>query len=156
MSYLVDEGGELLNAITFIVFGAVILGPALDELGWQVLAYAALSLTVVRMLPVALALLGTGARPPTLAFVGWFGPRGLATIVFAVILIDESSLPHERTMLLAVVATIGISVFAHGLTSRPLTNRYVNWYASHPRDKQPLMEGVPAAGHRRRTPTKSR
>jgi NhaP-type Na+/H+ or K+/H+ antiporter len=152
VSYLVDEGGELLNAITFIVFGAVILGPALDELGWQVLAYAVLSLTVVRMLPVAFALLGTGARRPTLAFVGWFGPRGLATIVFAVILIDESSLPHERTMLLAVVATIGISVFAHGLTSRPLTNRYVSWYASHPRERRPQMESVPTALHRWRGP----
>jgi sodium/hydrogen antiporter len=71
------------------------------------------------MLPVALSLLGSGARRPTLAFVGWFSPRGLATIVFAVILIDESSLPHERTLLLAVVATIGISVFAHGLSARP-------------------------------------
>lgn len=152
VSYLVDEGGELLNAVTFIVFGAVILGPALDELGWQVLAYAVLSLTVVRMLPVALALLGTGARRPTLAFVGWFGPRGLATIVFAVILIDESSLPHERTMLLAVVATIGISVLAHGLTSRPLTDRYVGWYASHPREELPAMESVPVAGHRWRKP----
>ena len=73
----------------------------------------------------ALSLLGSGARGPTLAFVGWFGPRGLATIVFAVIMIDESALPNERTLLLAVVATIGISVFAHGLTSRPLTDRYV-------------------------------
>jgi NhaP-type Na+/H+ or K+/H+ antiporter len=151
-SYLVDEAGELLNAVTFIVFGAAILGPALDDLGWEVLAYAALSLTVVRMLPVALSLLGTGARPPTLAFVGWFGPRGLATIVFAVILIDESSLPHERTLLLAVVATIGISVLAHGLTSRPLTNRYVGWYTSHPREELPPMESVPAAGHRWRKP----
>ena len=132
VSYLVDEGGELLNAVTFIVFGAAILGPALDDLGWEVLVYAVLSLTVVRMLPVALSLLGSGARRPTLAFVGWFGPRGLATIVFAVILIDESALPHERTLLLAVVATIGISVFAHGLSSRPLTNRYVGWYASAP------------------------
>ena len=152
VSYLVDEGGELLNAVTFIVFGAAILGPALDDLGWEVLVYAVLSLTVVRMLPVALALLGTGARRPTLAFVGWFGPRGLATIVFAVILIDESSLPHERTLLLAVVATIGISVFAHGLTARPLTNRYVRWYASHPREELPPMESVHAAAHRWRTP----
>ena len=152
VSYLVDEGGELLNAVTFVVFGAVILGPALDELGWEVLAYALLSLTVVRMLPVALSLLGSGARRPTLAFVGWFGPRGLATIVFAVILIDESSLPHERTLLLAVVATIGISVFAHGLSARPLTNRYVGWYASHPREQLPSMESVPAARHRWRTP----
>jgi sodium/hydrogen antiporter len=152
VSYLVDEGGELLNAVTFIVFGAAILGPVLDDLGWEVLAYAVLSLTVVRMLSVALSLLRTGARRPTLAFVGWFGPRGLATIVFAVILIDESSLPHERTLLLAVVATIGISVFAHGLSSRPLTNRYVAWYASHPRERPPPMESVHAAGHRWRKP----
>jgi NhaP-type Na+/H+ or K+/H+ antiporter len=104
------------------------------------------------MLPFALSLHGTGARRPTVAFVGWFGPRGLATIVFAVILIDESSLTHERTLLLAVVATIGISVFAHGLTSRPLTNRYVGWYASHPREELPPMESVPAASHRWRKP----
>ncbi len=148
VSYLVDEGGELLNAVTFVVFGAAILGPVLDDLGWEVLAYAVLSLTIVRMLPVALSLLGTGARRPTIGFVGWFGPRGLATIVFAVILIDESSLPHERTMLLAVVATIGISVFAHGLSSRPLTNRYVGWYAAHPKVELPPMESVPAARHR--------
>jgi NhaP-type Na+/H+ or K+/H+ antiporter len=152
VSYLVDEGGELLNAVTFIVFGAVILGPALDEFGWEVLVYAVLSLTVVRMVPVALSLLGSGARRPTIAFVGWFGPRGLATIVFAVILIDESSLQHERTLLLAVVATIGISVFAHGLSAQPLTNRYVRWYASHPRERLPSMESVPAAWHRSRKP----
>ncbi len=152
VSYLVDEGGELLNAVTFIVFGAAILGPALDDLTWEVLAYAVLSLTVVRMVPVALSLLGTGARRPTLAFVGWFGPRGLATIVFAVILIHESSLVHERTLLLAVVATIGISVFAHGLSSRPLTDRYVGWYASHPREQLPPMESVHAATHRWRKP----
>ena len=152
VSYLVDEGGELLNAVTFIVFGAAILGPALDDLGWEVFVYAVLSLTVVRMLPVALSLIGSGARRPTLAFVGWFGPRGLATIVFAVILIDESSLPHERTLLLAVVGTIGISVFAHGLTAQPLTNRYVGWYASHPREQSPSMESVPAATHRWRKP----
>ncbi len=152
VSYLVDEGGEVLNAVTFVIFGAAILGPALDDLGWEVLAYAVLSLTVVRMLPVALALLGTGARRPTVAFVGWFGPRGLATIVFAVIMIDESSLPHERTLLLAVAATIGISVFAHGLSSRPLTNRYVGWYGSHPREQPPRMESVHAAAHRWRKP----
>jgi NhaP-type Na+/H+ or K+/H+ antiporter len=152
VSYLVDEGGELLNAVTFIVFGAVILGPALDDLSWEVVVYAVLSLTLVRMLPVALSLLGSGARRPTIAFVGWFGPRGLATIVFAVILIDESSLPHERTLLLAVVATIAISVFAHGLSAQPLTNRYVRWYASHPREQLPSMESVPAAWHRSRKP----
>ena len=155
VSYFVDEGGEFFNAVTFIIFGAAILGPALDELGWEVVVYALLSLTVVRMLPVAIALLGTGARRPTYGFVGWFGPRGLASIVFAVILIDEATLPHERTMLLAIVTTIGISVFAHGLSARPLTERYVRWYASHPRDQRPPMETVPAAEHRWRRPAAS-
>jgi sodium/hydrogen antiporter len=152
VTYLVDETGELFNAVTFIVFGAVILGPVLDELTWQLAVYAVLSLTIVRMLPVAVAMIGTGARPPTLAFLGWFGPRGLASIVFGVILLDDADLPHEQTLLLGVVATVAVSVFAHGLTARPLTNRYVGWYQSQPRDAAPPMETVPAAEHRWRTP----
>jgi sodium/hydrogen antiporter len=152
VSYLVEESGEVLNAVTFIIFGAVILGPALDELSWEIVIYALLSLTLVRMLPVALSLLGTGARVPTHAFVGWFGPRGLASIVFAVILIEESALPHERTLLLAVVATIGISVYLHGVSARPLTDRYVRWYRSHPRDQPPRMESVSVSAIRWRRP----
>jgi NhaP-type Na+/H+ or K+/H+ antiporter len=148
VSKLVDEGGELFDAATFIVFGAVILGPVLDELTWQVVLYAVLSLTVVRMLPVALALLGTGARGATVAFLGWFGPRGLASIVFAVILIDDADLPHLRTLVLAIAATIAVSVYVHGMTANPLTERYVRWWTSHPRDAQPAMESVPAWRHR--------
>jgi NhaP-type Na+/H+ or K+/H+ antiporter len=151
VSYLVDEGGELFNAATFIVFGAVILGPILDEITWQIVLYAVLSLTVVRMLPVALALLGTGARRPTVAFLGWFGPRGLASIVFAVILIDDTELPHLHIMLLAITVTIAISVYAHGLTARPLTERYTRWFNSHPHSARPAMESVPAAEQRLRT-----
>ncbi len=119
VTYLVDEGGELANAVTFIVFGAIILGPALAELTWQLVLYAALSLTVVRMVPVAVSLIGTRARPATVLFLGWFGPRGLASIVFGVILLDESELPAEHTLLLAVVATVGLSVIAHGLSAGP-------------------------------------
>jgi NhaP-type Na+/H+ or K+/H+ antiporter len=148
VSKLVDEGGELFDAATFIVFGAVILGPVLDELTWQVVLYAVLSLTVVRMLPVALALVGTGARRATVAFLGWFGPRGLASIVFAVILLDDAELPHLRTLLLAIAATIALSIYVHGVTANPLTERYVRWWASHPRGAQPAMESVPAGEHR--------
>ena len=155
VSYLVEEGGELFNAVTFIVFGAVILGPQLDEVTWQIVLYAVLSLTVVRMLPVALAMLGTGARRPTLAFLGWFGPRGLASIVFAVILLDDTQLPHLQTLLLAITATIALSVYAHGLTARPLTERYTRWWNSHPRDTLPAMESVPAADHRLRVPPRA-
>src|SRR3954471_17084436 len=154
VSQLVDEGGDLFNAVTFIVFGAVILGPVLDEITWQIVVYALLSLTVVRMLPVALALLGTGARGPTVAFLGWFGPRGLASIVFAVILIDDADLPHMQTLLLAIAVTIAISIYAHGLTARPLTERYARWFHAHPRDARPAMESVHAAEHRLRGPAR--
>jgi sodium/hydrogen antiporter len=154
VTYLVDEGGELFNAVTFIVFGAVILGPLLDEVTWQIGLYAVLSLTVVRMLPVALAMLGTGARRPTVAFLGWFGPRGLASIVFAVILIDDTELPHLHTLLLAITVTIALSVYAHGLTARPLTERYARWWKTHPRDALPTMESVPAPEHRLRVPSR--
>jgi NhaP-type Na+/H+ or K+/H+ antiporter len=152
VTYLVDEGGELVNAVTFIVFGAVILGPALDDVTWQLAVYALLSLTVVRIVPVALALLGTGARMPTVAFLGWFGPRGLASIVFAIILLDEADLPHLRTLLLAITVTIAVSVYAHGLSAGPLTERYVRWWTSHPRDAKPAMEDMPAGEHRLRRP----
>ena len=151
-TYLVDQGGELLNAVTFIVFGGAILGPALDEITWRIAVYALLSLTLVRMVPVALALLGSGARPPTTAFLGWFGPRGLASIVFGVMMLQEGSLPHEQELLLAIVLTVGISVYAHGVSAGPLTERYVAWFTSHSRDRLPAMESVPASGARERTP----
>jgi NhaP-type Na+/H+ or K+/H+ antiporter len=154
VTYLVDEGGELFNAVTFIVFGAVILGPALDEVTWEVVLYAVLSLTVVRMLPVVLAMSGTGARLQTLAFLGWFGPRGLASIVFAVMLLDDTDLPHLDTLLLAITVTVALSVYVHGLTAGPLTERYVRWWTAHPRDALPAMESVPAAEHRLRTPAR--
>ncbi|MGV9615196.1 cation:proton antiporter [Nocardia xishanensis] len=152
---LVDQSGELLDAVTFLVFGAAILGPVLDRMTWRIALYAVLSLTVVRMLPVVLSLLGTGARRQTTVFVGWFGPRGLATIVFGVLLIQESDLPHEQTLLIAAAATIGLSVYAHGLTATPLTDRYIRWYRSHPDEQQPPMESVPAAAHRWRTPRRA-
>jgi NhaP-type Na+/H+ or K+/H+ antiporter len=107
------------------------------------------------MLPVALAMLGTGARGPTVAFLGWFGPRGLASIVFAVILLDDTKLPHLHTLLLAITVTIGLSIYAHGLTARPLTERYARWWSSRSRDALPAMESVPAAEHRLRVPRRA-
>ena len=132
VTFLVDESGELFNAVTFIVFGAVVLGPALSRLTWQLLLYAVLSLTVVRMVPVAAAMLGTNSRPATLALLGWFGPRGLASIVFGVILLDDTSLQGESQILLAVAFTVALSVYAHGLTAGPLTDRYARWWALQP------------------------
>jgi sodium/hydrogen antiporter len=133
VGYLLDEVGALLGAATFIVFGAALLEPALEDLSWTIAGYAVLSLTLIRMLPVAIAMAGTEARPPTVAFLGWFGPRGLASIVFAVLLLEnEGTLPHESVILTTVFVTIGLSVLAHGVTAAPLANRYARWFAEHP------------------------
>ena len=140
---LSERVGNVLNGVTFILFGAILLGPALGELSWELAVYAILSLTIVRMLPVTIAMLGSHARPPTLGFLGWFGPRGLASIVFAVIVIEESNLPHEHLIVLAIYLTVGLSVLAHGLSAAPLANRYARWYEQHPRDKAPPMESAP-------------
>jgi NhaP-type Na+/H+ or K+/H+ antiporter len=153
VTLLTDELGELLNGVTLLVFGAVLLWPALDGLTWRIVLYAAASLTIVRMAPVAIAMLGTGARRPTLAFLGWFGPRGLASIVFALIVVQEADLPHASTILLTTYATVGLSVLVHGVTAAPLASRYASWYASHPSDAMPAMESVPAGAHRWRRPT---
>ena len=131
MNRLTEEVGGVLNGVTFVVFGAILLGPALGELSWELALYAVLSLTVVRMVPVAIAMLGSRARLPTLGFLGWFGPRGLASIVFAVIVIEESQLPHEHLIVLAIYLTVGLSVFAHGLTAAPLADRYADWFERH-------------------------
>ena len=132
---LLEEGGAVLGAVTFVVFGAVLLGPALGHVTVAIVACALLSLTLVRMLPVAISLLGTGARAPTVGFLGWFGPRGLASIVFAVMLEEGSDLPHEETILVTVFVTVGFSVLLHGLTAAPLAERYAGWFAAHPLDR---------------------
>jgi NhaP-type Na+/H+ or K+/H+ antiporter len=143
MNLLTEEVGSVLNGVTFVLFGAILLGPALGDLSWQLALYAVLSLTVVRFVPVAIGMLGTHARRPTLAFLGWFGPRGLASIVFAVILIEESQLPHEHLIVLAIYLTVGLSVFAHGLTAAPLADLYARWFERHPRDTAPPLESAP-------------
>ncbi len=149
---LSEQVGNVLNGLTFLFFGAILLGPALGDLSWELALYAVLSLTLARMLPVAIAMLGTHARAPTLAFMGWFGPRGLASIVFAVIVIEESNLPHEHLIVLAIYLTVGLSVFAHGLSAVPLAGRYARWYEQHPRDKAPPMESAPTDVTRSRGP----
>jgi sodium/hydrogen antiporter len=145
-----EELGGLLGGVTFLVFGAVLLGPTLKRVDWQIAVYAVLSLTVVRMLPVAIAMIGSGAKRETVGFLGWFGPRGLASIVFAVISVQEAHLAGVNTILLAAFLTIGLSVLAHGLTAAPGARRYARWYEAQPDHRRPAMESVPAADHRPR------
>jgi sodium/hydrogen antiporter len=141
---LSEELGGVLSGVTFLLFGAILLEPALGDLSWSIVLYAVLSLTAVRMAPVAVAMVGTHARPPTLGFLGWFGPRGLASIVFALIIVDESALPQEGTILTAVYLTVSLSVLAHGLSAAPLAERYARWFERHPRKAPPPMESASA------------
>ena len=134
-SYLIDEVGVLLGAVTFLVFGSVLLGPALGDVTWSIALYAVLSLTAVRMVPVAIALLGSRSALPTVGFLGWFGPRGLASIIFALILVEEGGLPHDDLILAAAFLTVGLSVLAHGVSAAPLANAYAGW-AENPSGEQ--------------------
>jgi len=145
-----EELGDLLNGVTFVVFGAVLLGPALGHLSWQIGLYALVSLTLVRMLPVAVALLGTHSRARTVALLGWFGPRGLASIVFALIVVQEANLPQGTTIVLTAYVTVGISTFAHGISASPLVGRYARWLAAHPKQQLSDTEVAPAAPIRAR------
>jgi NhaP-type Na+/H+ or K+/H+ antiporter len=141
--YLTNATGFVLAAVTFVAFGASALADAFDLLDGQIVLYAVLSLSVARLVPVWLALRGTDARLPTVAYAGWFGPRGLASIVFAVLVLEESGLPHLDTLVATAVITVALSVYAHGATARPLTDAYVRWFAAQP--QPPPMEGRPAA-----------
>jgi len=140
ISYLLEQAGAVLAAVTFVVFGAVLLGPALGDVTWQIALYAVLSLTAIRMLPVAISMLGTGARRPTVAFLGWFGPRGAASIVFALLVVEEGGLPGDEILLATVFVTVGLSVLAHGLTAAPLARRYADWLETHPKDTRATVE----------------
>jgi len=136
-----DVGGTLAGA-TWVGFGALVAGMLLPHITWQIVVYAALSLTLIRMVPVAIAMLGTGAQLPTVAFIGWFGPRGLASIVFALIALDEG-IPDRQMLLTTVMMIILLSVFLHGLSSVPLVAAYSRWYAAHVAKNPSASEAKP-------------
>ena len=149
LTELVVDGGELSAALTFVLFGAVVVGPLLHRVDAAVAIYVALSLTVVRMVPVAIALLGSHAGLPTVGFIGWFGPRGLASIVFVVIVAGQPALSGASQISVIASATVLASVYLHGLTAAPFSARYAKWYEAHPR-KADLMESAGAHRHHSR------
>jgi len=122
-----EAEGQLLTLLVFTVFGAIMVPAALENFRWNHLVYAMLSLTLIRMLPVAVAMAGRRLRWQTLLFLGWFGPRGIASILYVLLLLDESSIAGKDVILSVVMTTVLLSVFAHGLTAFPGTN----WYATY-------------------------
>jgi NhaP-type Na+/H+ or K+/H+ antiporter len=119
-----EEWGQFLNLSIFFVFG-LLVARAWPSFTAAHLLYAALSLTLVRMLPVGIALMGTGLSRATVLFIGWFGPRGLASIVLGLVYLEHAEhSPGTDTIRLAVMMTVLLSIFAHGLTAVPGTTRY--------------------------------
>ncbi len=139
--YFVDQSGDMASMISWLIFGALAVPVMQHEWSWTMLAYAALSLTVVRMLPVAIALLGAGFDRYSVAFVGWFGPRGLASVIFALIALED--LHGAGADVVAVISlTVLLSVLAHGFSAVPAANRFA---ATSPTPASPRPDE--ASGH---------
>jgi NhaP-type Na+/H+ or K+/H+ antiporter len=113
-----EATGDVLALITWVIFGSAVVGQAVGHFSWLILLYSVLTLTVIRMLPVFVSLSGTGMSTEGKLFVGWFGPRGLASIVFAVIVVN-AKLPYSGPIAMAAVCTIILSILAHGISANP-------------------------------------
>ena len=124
-----ESASDVLAMITWFVFGAVFIGESLRHPDWQAVTYAILSLTVIRMAPVFLGLSGLGMQWDTKLFLGWFGPRGLASIVF-IVMVKQAGVAGADTLIEAVTWTVLLSVIAHGITANPLAKVYAGRVAS--------------------------
>jgi NhaP-type Na+/H+ or K+/H+ antiporter len=135
-----EELGQGLSLFVFFGLGSI----SLEVLGsgtWEMVVFAVLALTALRMGPVAVALLGLGLDRRTVAYLGWFGPRGLASIVFALlVVVDEPELPGVGVVFVAMTITVLVSVFAHGITAPLLTGRYARWMATLPPEAPELAD----------------
>jgi sodium/hydrogen antiporter len=127
-----EEWGQLVNLVVFFLFGLLVARDC-RQFTVQALFYAMLSLTVVRMAPVAIALIGTRLSRASVLFMGWFGPRGLASIVLGLVYLEqETHQPGEHTIRVAVMLTVFLSIFAHGLSALPGINLYAARVAALP------------------------
>jgi NhaP-type Na+/H+ or K+/H+ antiporter len=138
-----EGDGQLVSLLVWLLFGALIVDPMLSEIDWQIVAFAVVALTIARMVPIAAATAGAGLRLETVGLLGWFGPRGLASIVFALEAIDTLGGDEANTVLVTVGSTVLASVFAHGVTAGPLAAWYARRLAGQPAEA-PEMRTVPA------------
>ena len=149
-----ESTGLFMSYAVWAVFGAVLLGPMLQkDADWRAIGYAVASLTVIRMLPVALALLGSGIGGRGTVFIGWFGPRGLASVVFLILAADDLHLTRQDVGGLAVqtvIWTIALSVLLHGVSAGPMSAWFARAEASPERraDRHPVSTDAPPARRR--------
>jgi NhaP-type Na+/H+ or K+/H+ antiporter len=125
-----EEAGGLLSLVVWLIFGSAMLVPGFEHATWSDCLFAVLALTLVRMVPVGLVLVGSGLDRFTVGFIGWFGPRGLASVVFGLIAYDTLDPGDAGRVLSVVTVTIALSVLAHGLSASPLASRYGTFSAT--------------------------
>lgn len=118
-----EGAGQILTMMAFLVFGAFLLPDGLAHATWRTVLLAILFLTAVRILPIVMSLSGTGLPMREKLFLGWFGPRGLASILFTLLMMDEFDFPDEEELLACVSLTVGLSILMHGITANPLARR---------------------------------
>ncbi|MDX1528845.1 MAG: sodium:proton antiporter, partial [Gammaproteobacteria bacterium] len=118
---------QILVLLTFFAFGCAMVPMALPDIGGLSIVYALLALTVLRMLPVSLSLLGTGIKPATSAFLGWFGPRGLASVLFVLLILEEMGIAHKNTIFTVTITTVALSILLHGVSAGWAARRYGAW-----------------------------
>jgi len=119
---------ELLGFAVWLIFGLAVFPLIRDHIGWRELLFALLSLTAFRMIPVAVSLIGSGLRIPSVAFIGWFGPRGLASVVFALLAVEDLEVDDSlRTAVSTIALTVLLSVVLHGVTADLFAARYGAW-----------------------------
>jgi sodium/hydrogen antiporter len=145
-----EQASGLVTLLVWIAFGVIAVPIVLRGVDWTTALYAVLSLTVVRMLPVALALIGAGLDRKPVLFVGWFGPRGLASLVFALLAVEELG-PRADPAVVAIAVTVFLSVLAHGASATPLAARYGKAVGAREPEPGDPVPDIPVSGLSRRS-----
>ena len=143
-----EAEGQLFGLATFLLFGMIALVPALENADASSYIYAGLSLTLVRMVPTTLSLIGLKLKPSTVLFLSWFGPRGLASLLFALLVIGEFNLPHGEQILTVSVLTVVFSIIAHGISAVPGARLYAAQIGKHQDAENDPLEHQDCETHR--------
>jgi len=139
-----EAEAELFIMLTFILFGAIMVPEAIENISWTYVIYALISLTIIRIIPVIISLAGKRLSIPTLLYLGWFGPRGAATILYVLLVVDKYHLSGENVIFTITAVTVVLSVFLHGLTAVPSAEMYASSIEKAPPErKEPETRKVP-------------
>ena len=149
LSEFAESLGSLLTMASFFVFGLILLGPAVGNLTWQIAVYAILTLAVLRAAAVALSMIGSGLQPVTVQFMGWFEPRGLASIIFTGLIVEDAVLAGSDLIVTLTMVTVGLSIYAHGATSWFGSESYGRWHQRRQKGERP---SDPPAGNNKPDP----